>query len=91
MEIKRPLSRGLAAAEMLADTYNESLKLEIYNGFLTRLKLAGNPTPQEIAEIEKQIKGNNEQIGRNNELLHYLDGIVKMESKQAQQAESNKA
>lgn len=86
MEINKPLTRGLSAANMIVACLDENTKLELYNDYLEHLKLQATAR-LEVTEIEKQIRENKEQITRNHGFMPWLQKVVEFEVKIAKEKE----
>lgn len=79
VEIKRPLQRAVIIANMIADTIDESERLDVYNTCLVQQKLAGILSKEDSAEADRIVMENNQTIRKNNELLPFLQGVLNAE------------
>lgn len=87
MEINKPLTRGLMAANMIVACVDENTKLDIYNDYLEHLKLQATAR-LEVSQIEQQINENKAQITRNHQFMPWLQKVVESEVKIVQEQEA---
>lgn len=88
IEARRPLPRGILAANMLADTVDEMTMMEIRRGYFTRLSLGIQQDEKHSQQLNARLNELASDINDLAQFAQYLESVVTEEVAKLKKAET---